>query len=321
MAGYLVRRLAATVPLLVVASFVVYVLTSVAGDPLARLAGTDVDRAVYAELVARYSLDVPIPLRYLDWLTSALGGELGTSTTYGGAPVAELVLTGALNTARLVVPAFLLGAVAAVVTGVVTALRPGSLLDAVTSSGAFLILAVPTFITALLTQIAFGVWLPALTGWQPFPVFGMRTVAEHGWGAMIGAHVLPVLSLSVVLAASQSRYQRTAMLEVLGAEHLRTARAKGVSERRVVLGHGLRNALIPLVTVWAIEFAVLVGGAVVTETVFAWPGLGRMLVTAIVGQDLSLTMGVVLLLAALVVVSNLLADVVYGVLDPRIRYE
>lgn len=320
MTTFLLRRVAAAVPLLLVGGFVVFALTALASDPLARLAGTDVDRAVYDEVIARYALDDPIHVRYVDWLSSAVRGDLGASTAFQGTGVGQLVGSGLLNTARLVVPAFLLGAVLAVVIGVVTALRPGSWLDEVTSSMSFALLAVPTFVTALTLQIAFGVWLPDWTGWQPFPVFGMRTVADDGWVAMAASHVLPITSLTLVLAASQSRYQRTAMIEVLGADHLLTARAKGLPESRVVLRHGLRNALIPVVTVWAIEFAVLLGGAVVTETIFAWPGLGRLLVTGVTQQDLDLTMGVVMIVAAAVVVTNLVADVVYGVLDPRIRH-
>lgn len=320
MTTFLLRRVAGTLPLLLVASFVVFALTSFAGDPLARLAGTDVDPAVYDEVVARYALDEPIPVRYVRWLTAALQGDFGASTAFQGSSVGQLVGPGLLNTARLVVPAFLLGAVLAVVLGVVTAMRPGSWLDEVISSVSFALIAIPTFISALTLQIAFGVWLPEWSGWQPFPVFGMRTIVDDGWAAMVASHVLPIASLTLVLAASQSRYQRTAMIEVLGADHLRTARAKGVPESRVILRHGLRNAMIPVVTVWAIEIAVLFGGAVVTETIFAWPGLGRLLVTGVTQQDLNLTMAVVMIVAFAVVVTNLVADLVYGVLDPRIRH-
>jgi peptide/nickel transport system permease protein len=320
MATYLLRRLVATVPLLLVGSFVVFALTAIAGDPLARLAGTDVDRAVYDTLIERYALDDPVPVRYLDWLLGAVSGDLGTSTAFGGAPVAELVASGAMATLRLVLPAFLLGALAAVTLGVVSALRPGSAVDTLVSTTSFVALAIPTFITATALQVLFGVWWPEWTGWRPFPVFGVRTTAEYGVTAMLASHVLPVLTLTVVLAASQSRYQRAAMLEVLSAEHLRTARSKGVGERAVVLRHGLRNALLPVVTVWAIDLAALLGGAVVTETVFAWPGLGRMLVTAVVQQDLHLTTAIVMLIGLAVVVCNLVADAVYAVLDPRIRH-
>ena len=141
------------------------------------------------------------------------------------------------------------------------------------------------------------------------------------FGDVIATHTLPVVTLMLVLLAGESRFQRAAMLEVLNSDYIRTARAKGLPRRTVIFKHAMRNAMIPLVTIWAIDFAALLGGSVVTESIFAWPGLGRLLIDAIFAADLNLTTGIIVLIASLVVVFNLLADLIYGVLDPRIRYE
>jgi peptide/nickel transport system permease protein len=219
------------------------------------------------------------------------------------------------------VSAFIFIAITAVTLGVYSAGNQYSKLDYAVTGFSFLGISLPTFVFGLLLQVVFGIWFFDWFGVRPFFTQGMRTVASDGWLDMIRAHVLPIITLWLVITAAESRFQRAAMLEVINSDYIRTARAKGLPRRTVILKHGLRNALIPLVTIWAIDFALLLGGAVVTETIFAWPGLGRLLLDGIFQQDLNLTMGVVVFIAALVVFFNLVADLLYGVLDPRIRYE
>ena len=321
MFAYVVRRILATIPLLIVGTFIIYTLTAISGDPLSRLATVDVDQAAYDRIIALYNLDQPIPQRYANWMLGAVQGDMGPAVSQGSRPTFELVLSRAKNTARLAIPAFLIIAVTAVTLGVYSAVKQYSKLDYFVTGFSFLGISLPTFVFGLLLQVVFGLWWFDWFGSRPFYVLGMRTVASHGFGDMIRSHVLPILTLILVVTASESRFQRAAMLEVINSDYIRTARAKGLPRRRVILKHGLRNAMIPLVTIWAIDFALLLGGAVVTETIFAWPGLGRLLLDGIFQQDLNLTMGVVMFLAILVIVFNLIADLLYGVLDPRIRYD
>lgn len=319
MFAYAVRRVVATLPILLVGTFLVFVLVSVSGDPLANLATcVTCDESAYDRLIDLYSLDEPIPVRYVEWITDALGGDLGVAVTVGGDPVGTVVAERARNTALLAVPAFLLTAVLSVALGVFSAMRQYSVGDYLLTGFSFFGVSMPTFFFGLLLQVVFGVWLVDLIGVKPFYVTGMRldSFVEYARSA-----VLPVATLMLVNLAVESRFERAAMLEVVGSDYVRTARAKGLPERRVVFRHALRNALIPLVTIWALNFAALLGGSIITETVFAWPGLGPLFLRAINGYDLDLVMGIVMFVAVVTVTFNLLADLLYGVLDPRIRYD
>lgn len=316
MSAYVVRRIAATIPLLLVGTFLVYVLTALSSNPLDRIAacencGPEARQAI----IDAYDLDRPIPVRYANWMVDAVRGEMGTASSLGGEPVFDLVMRRAVATARLAIPAFVLAAVAAVGLGVLSAVRQYRRVDHVITGLSFLGIALPTFVVGLSLQ-AFAIWLLNRTGVQVFATQGMRT---GSWGDVLRTHTLPIVTLVVVVTAAQARFQRAAMLDVLGSDHLRTARALGLPPHRVILRHGLRNALIPLVTIWAIDMAALLGGSVVTETIFSWPGLGTLLVRAVTSQDLDTTMGIVVVVSVFVVVCNLLADVLYGVLDPRVR--
>ena len=321
MFAYVVRRVLTTIPLLIVGTFVVFSLTSIAGDPLADLATADVDESAYQRIIDLYNLDQPIPIRYYNWIINALQGDMGISPSQGSQPVFDLVMARAQNTARLAIPAFIIVALSAVTLGVYSAVNQYSRTDYFVTGFSFLGISLPTFVFGLFLQVLFGIWFFDWFGVRPFFVLGMRTVASDGWLDMIRSHVLPITTLWLVITASESRFQRAAMLEVINSDYIRTARAKGLPRRTVILKHGLRNALIPLVTIWAIDFALLLGGSVVTESIFAWPGLGRLLLDGIFRADLNLTMGVVLFISLLVVIFNLIADLLYGVLDPRIRYE
>lgn len=321
MLAYVVRRILATIPLLIVGTFLIYALTAVSGDPLARLAQLDVDQSAYDRIIDLYNLDEPIPIRYLHWMGDALQGDMGPAPSQGNRPTFDIVVARAQNTARLAIPAFLFIAMTAITLGVYSAVKQYSKVDYFVTGFSFLGISLPTFVFGLMLQVIFGLWFVDWFGSRPFYVLGMRTVASDGWLDMVRSHVLPIVTLWLVITASESRFQRAAMLEVINSDYMRTARAKGLPRRRVILKHGLRNALIPLVTIWAIDLGLLLGGSVVTETIFAWPGLGRLLLDGIYQQDLNITMGVIMVIALLVVTFNLIADLLYGVLDPRIRYE
>ena len=321
MFAYVVHRVLATIPLLIMGTFLIYLFTSLANDPLAALAtcqrcGPE-DRARIIEV---YNLDQPVPIRYANWMIGAVQGDMGEARSVGGQPAFSVVMDRATNTARLAVPAFLVVAVLAVTLGVFSAIRQYSKLDYVITGFSFLGIALPTFVFGLMLQ-ALAIWLVNSAGTRVFITQGIRYASTDGWGAVLQSHTLPIMTLILVTVATESRFQRASMLEVVNSDYIRTARAKGVPPRTVIFKHGLRNALIPLVTIWAIDFAALIGGAVVTESIFSWPGLGTLLLRAIELQDLDLMMGIVLFLSVTVIAFNLLADLVYGVLDPRIRYD
>lgn len=319
MLTYAVRRIAATIPVLVVATFIVYVLVSIANDPLARLATcVNCDQSAYDRLIDLYDLDQPIPVRFLGWLGDAITGDLGVSTSLGEQPVGPILLERAWNTALLAIPAFALIAVTAVVLSVVSAVRQYSAMDYLVTGGSFFGISMPTFFFGLLLQVVFGVWWQDWTGTKPFYVTGMHL---DGFGDYLSSAVLPIMTLALVIVATESRFGRASMLEVIDADYVRMARSKGLSERKVIFGHALRNAMIPIVTLWALDFAALLSGSVITETIFAWPGLGQLLVSSINAQDLDLVMGIVVFIAVVTIGFNLVADLVYGVLDPRVRYD
>ncbi|HEX2029281.1 MAG TPA: ABC transporter permease [Nitriliruptorales bacterium] len=321
MFAFVTRRLVTTIPLLLVATFLIYVLVSITGNPLARLATcTTCDPAAFQRIIELYELDRPIPVRYVGWVTGAVTGDLGTSTSLGAGTgdVLPILIDRAVNTAKLAVPAFLIIATLAISLGVYSAVRQYSLSDYTITGLSFLGISMPVFFFALLLQVVFGVWLRDWVDVKPFYVAGMRS---GSFTEYLRSATLPVMTLVFVLTASESRFQRASMLEVIHSDYIRTAKAKGLSRRRVVFKHALRNALIPLVTIWALDFASLLGGSVVTETVFSWPGLGPALLRGISEHDLDLTMAIVLFVATLTIVFNLVADVLYGFLDPRIRYD
>lgn len=322
MFAYVLRRVLATIPLLAIVTFAIYALTSLANDPLAEAMATcqrncEIQRERIIEV---YNLDQPIPMRYADWMVGAVQGDMGEAISVGRQPAFDVVRERGANTARLALPAFALIASLAVALGVFSAVRQYSRLDYTITGISFLGIALPTFVFGLLLQ-AGAIWYLQTTGTRLFFTQSLRTVEQHGWLEMLQSHTLPILTLILVFTASESRFMRASMLEVVNSDYIRTARAKGLPPRTVIFKHGLRNAMIPLVTIWAIDFAAMIGGSIVTESIFSWPGLGTLLVRAIDLTDLDLMMAIVLVLAVLVIGFNLLADLLYGVLDPRIRHD
>jgi peptide/nickel transport system permease protein len=317
MTRYVLRRLAQMVPLFLGITVVLFaVIQAAPGGPEAALLESDrfIDPAVIEAYRERLGVDQPVPVQYVRWLGSALRGDLGVSFSTTR-PVSEMILERLPATLELMGASFLLAALLAFGLGVFSAMRQYSWFDHVGTGLSFVGIAMPVFWFALILQLVFGVWL----GW--LPVAGTRTVGASSLGDHLLHLVLPATVLSFRYVAGWARYLRSSMLDVLRADYVRTARAKGLPERVVVWGHALRNAVIPVVSVMALNLAGLFSGAVITETIFAWPGIGRMFVQAMFARDYPLLMGILLLGSTMVVVFNLVADVVYGILDPRIRYE
>ncbi len=319
MFAYSARRLLATIPLLIISTFIIFWLVSISNDPRAKLAAcATCDQSAYDYLIELYELDKPIPQRYLSWAGDALTGDFGTAVSINDFPVSEVIWDRLKNTAILAVPAFILIAIFAVVLGVYSALKQYSIGDYLITGFSFVGISMPTFFFGLILQVVFVIWWQDWFGLKPFYATGLH---NESFTDLMASATLPIITLMLVSVASESRFQRAAMLEVIHSDYIRTARAKGLPERTVIFKHALRNALIPLVTIWAIDFAFLLGGSVITETVFAWPGLGRLLISSIFAQDIDVVMGITVLIGVTVIIFNLIADLLYGVLDPRIRYD
>jgi peptide/nickel transport system permease protein len=317
MGSYIARRLVQMVPLLFGISVVLFAVIQAApggleGSLLA--SGRFVDPRVVEAYRHRLGVDQPVHVQYLRWAGAALRGDLGESFETSRA-VLGMIAERLPATLELMGASFLLAALLALPLGLAGALRPGSAVDGVGTAISFAGIAMPVFWLGLILQMTFGVHL----GW--LPVSGTETVGASSLGDHLEHLLLPAVVLAFRNVASWSRYLRPSLREVLGADYIRTARAKGLPERRVIGVHALRNALLPVVSILALALGEMFSGAVITETVFAWPGIGRLFVQAMFSRDYPLLMGILLMGSLMVVVFNLAADVVYGLLDPRIRYE
>jgi peptide/nickel transport system permease protein len=312
---YLVRRLLQTGVLLLVVSLVVIALvTQAPGGP-----GILLDRNMAPEDIARMrallGLDQPLPVQYARWLGQVLTGNLGVSYQ-AGVPVLEIIGQMLPNTLLLSAAALLLTIAVAVPAGVISAARPYSATDHGVTFLALFGISVPTFWFGLMLIVLFSVSL----GW--FPPGGMRTIGAPPSLLDLARHlVLPAIVLGSANMALVARYTRSATLAVLREDYVRTARAKGVTERDVLYRHALRNALLTVVTIVGLQLPRLVGGAAITETVFAWPGMGSLAVRAAFERDYPMIMGITLIISAVVAASSLLVDLLYVYIDPRVHYE
>ena len=314
MSRYILRRTLQAALVLLVMSFVIYSLIGLMpGDPIDVMIASNPGATpeVVAHLRAIYGLDQPIALRYWHWLLAALQGDFGFSRTHSQ-PVMEVLLPALWVTCKLMLASFVLSIALAFALGVASALRPGGVLDGAVSLFAFAGISVPVFWLALVFILVFAVQLH----W--FPASGLSTVGDGGWADQLRHLALPVATLALASTGQFTRFVRASMIETLRMDHVRTARAKGAGEGRVVLVHALRNALIPVVTVMALSFGSLFSGALVTETMFAAPGMGKMIYDAILGNDFNLALTGLLFATLITLLSNLAADLAYGWLDPRI---
>jgi peptide/nickel transport system permease protein len=316
--AYITRRLLATIPLLIIALYLVHVGISLTTDPrsgfylcLPRC------QDGFDQITEVYNLDVNVWMRPFIWFGDVLSGDLGTSSSIGE-PVSEIIVDRGWNTALIAVPAFIISAVVALLLSVYSARHQYSKGDYLLTGLAFFGLAFPSFVLALLIQNIFGVQLENWFGVKPFNT-GRKT--NENFIELLRDIALPVMSLSILFISADSRFGRASMLETLNQDYIRTARAKGLPEKRVVWKHALRNALIPLVTLWALNFSALLGGSIVTESIFSWPGLGPAFVRGLNDADIYLILGIVLFTGLITVFFNLVADIMYGVLDPRIRLD
>jgi peptide/nickel transport system permease protein len=328
MLAYSIRRILVAIPVLLAASMIVFALTLLTGDPVQeKYAGRNppVPQQTIDNERERLNLNEPILVQYGTWLKNlVLHGDFGPSITSTN-DIGKELGKRTFITLRLVIFAMLLALVLAVISGVVSATKQYSWLDYVLTFFGFLFLAMPAFWTAVLLKQG-ALLVNEGTGRRTFFTIGARSdeTAAGAWNAasdIFGHLILPTISLALITYAAWSRFQRSSMLEVLNSDYIRLARAKGLSPRRVLIKHALRTALIPMTTISALTIAAVIGGAVVTETVFEWQGLGRYLIDSIATRDRYAVLGLLLVTGFMVIVGNLVADILYGVLDPRIRYE
>lgn len=310
MGRYIVRRLAQSIIVVIGVSLLVFLILYQTGDPVALMASQEATQEDIERMRETLGLNRPWYVQYLDFASGAITGDFGTSLRQQQ-PVFELILDRVPATLRLALAAFVLSVVISIPVGIISATKRNSIWDNLVMGGALLGQSLPVFFLGVILIWIFAGQLK----W--FPSFG------QGDGSLVSTvkHLaLPAFTLATFSLARNARLVRSSMLEVLGHDYVRTARAKGLTERVVLYRHALKNALIPVVTIFGLEFGTLLGGAVITETVFAWPGVGRLVVLAIQQRDFPIVVGAVTILAMLFVLINLLVDLLYGVLDPRVRY-
>lgn len=323
MAAYAARRLLQAVPLLWLISVVVFTLLhAIPGGPMAAYENNpNITAEDLARLEHELGLDAPLYVQYVNWLKAIVQGDWGYSLA-SKRPVLVEIGDRLPNTIYLMGIATLATLLIAIPIGILSALRQYSLMDHVATTVAFMGQSIPIFWFGLILIIVFHVLLRnPVTGLPLFPGGGMYTLGQPS-SVLDRIHhlILPVSMLAVATAATYTRYMRASMLEVIGQDYIRTARAKGATTKRVIFRHAFKNAAIPVVTILALDLPVLFNGAVFTETIFSWPGMGRLFIESAFRLDYALLMAIILMSAALTVFFNLLADLAYGYLDPRIRY-
>lgn len=313
MLNFILRRLVASVPVMLIVAAVVFALLRLTpGDPAAILAGDSATPAQLEEIRRAMGLDQPIYSQFFIWVWQLLQGDLGISLL-SGVPVSDMIMQRMGPSLALATSTIIVAVCVALPLGIIAAWRQGRLLDRLVMAISVLGFSVPVFVTAYALILLFALQM----GW--FPVQGYKPLAD-GIGPFLRSLALPTIALSTVYIALIARITRTSIIEVMGEDFIRTARAKGMKESRVLIGHALRNAAVPIVTIIGVGIAMLISGVVVTESVFNLPGLGRLVVEAVLARDYPVIQALILLFALVYVVINLVVDALYTVFDPRIRY-
>jgi peptide/nickel transport system permease protein len=325
MVSFIIRRLLISIPVLVLSSVLVFLLVANSGDPLGDLKGRNppVPKQVLDLRRHELNLDKPLPARYWIWISGFVRGDMGTAVN--GREVRTLLGERLVVTMRMIILATIVALVLAIFTGVISAVRQYHISDYTFTFAGFLFLSMPVFWLAALLKEYVAIKFNQAFGHRVFYTVGAETPnltgsLVHRLGDYAGHLVLPMLTLALISYASWSRYQRSTMLDVLSSDYIRLARAKGLSRSRVMVRHALRNALIPIATVVAIDTGTLFGGAVLTERVFSWQGMGSLLVQGISQVDVNVVLAWLMVSAIIIILFNLAADILYAFLDPRIRY-
>ncbi|MCJ2145119.1 ABC transporter permease [Bacillus sp. GM2] len=316
MITYIIRRTLMSIPILFGITILSFAIMKAApGDPMALMMDPTISAGDREKFIEKYGLDEPEPVQYLKWLGNMVQGDFGTSIVRKGTPVTDLIMARLPNTLLLMLVSTILALLISIPLGVLSARRPYSKLDYGITFTSFIGLAVPNFWLGLILIMFLAVNL----GW--FPTGGVMTLnADFSLWDRIHHLILPAFVLATADMAGLTRYTRSSMLDVLRQDYMRTARAKGFKENRVVYKHGLRNGLLPVITIFGLMIPSFIGGAVVTEQIFSWPGLGKLFVDSAFQRDYPVIMAMTVISATLVVIGNLVADILYAMVDPRIEY-
>lgn len=315
MVKFIVKRVLVSIPTFIGITLLVFILSNMApGGPLTSLSATMSEEAI-AQLEHEYGLDRPVLVQYADWFTSLFQGDLGESYK-SGKPVMSMISSRLQPTLVLTVTAFVLAVVIGVILGILAAVFQGSKGDKVISGIAFASQSVPGFFLCVLLLWIFAVTLGILPSSGMYSAAGKKTTLD-----LIKHLILPAGTMAFGQLGSIIRYTKSGMLEVMNEEYIKTAKAKGIGAMAVNIKHAFRNSLIPIVTILGTQLPGLIGGSVITEQIFGWPGIGTLMMTSVTSRDYPTIMGITCILAAVVLIVNLLVDILYGVLDPRISYK
>ena len=318
---YIIRRILVFIPMLIVLSMIIFGLAKAApGDPFTgRMLDPTIDPEVYEQQRDALGLNDPVPVQYVNWAARMVTGDFGESMYYKGRSVASLIWERMPNTLYLGLFALAITLIVSIPIGIYSARNPYSIFDYGATTFGFFGLAVPNFFFGLIAIYLFAIKL----GWFPSQgtITGTDVAGFQEFFDRIHHMVLPGITLGLAGTASYMRYMRSEVLDVLSSDYIRTAKAKGMSDRNVLYKHTLRNAMIPIITLMGFEFGALLSGAIITEQVFSYPGLGTLFINSITNRDYPIIMAIALLLGVTILIGNLLADIFYSIVDPRIRYD
>jgi len=318
MVQYIIKRILKMIPILIAISIIIFWIVSITpGNFVEAKSNPNMSVEKMEQLKSIYNLDKPIPIRYFNWLKSVVKGDLGDSLKYRQ-PVTKVINAYVWNSFSLASISFVISLIVAIPVGIISAVKQYSFFDKITTFLTFLTMSVPTFFLALILIKIFALNMNVL------PIGGMTNAGSKLTGMdnisdIIKHMVMPCITLVIIQVGSTIKYVRTSMLEVIRQDYIRTARAKGLKEKVVIYKHALRNALIPIVTIIGLSIPGLFAGALITETIFVWPGIGKLGYDAIITRDYVLTVGFAMFMAVLTLLGNLLSDILYAVVDPRIK--
>ena len=320
MLKYAVKRMINTIPILLGISIIVFILINCQpGNPYSNMVDPSVTEEVKEQMLRQIGYYDPIPIKYFKWITRAISGDLGYSIAYKE-PVIDVIKSRIGNTVLLGGASLFLSVLIAIPIGMISSVKRYSIFDYATTVLAFIGLSIPAFFFGMLLIKVFAVDLKIL------PVSGMVTIGKNYIGInhiidVFNHMILPTIVLALINTAAFMRYTRSSMISIISQDYIRTAKAKGVSSFGIILKHAFKNALIPIITIISLELPALFSGALLTETIFVWPGIGRLNYEAVTNRDYSLIMGLVMIFAIVTLLSNLIADIMYAVVDPRVKYE
>lgn len=320
MTKYIFKRILIAIGVLFGVSLIIFSLVHMQpGNPYTSMIDPTVPPEVIKEMLTKIGYYDPIHIKYIKWISRALRGDLGYSIQYGQ-PVLQVINSRIWNTVLLSSFALIISTILGIIIGIISAIKKNTLFDYVTTVFSFIGISIPAFFFGLLLIKIFAFDFPI------FPVSGMKTLGEDYTGIknaldVLKHMILPGLVLALLQSAAFVRYTRSSMLEILDKDYIRTAKAKGLTKKKSILKHGVKNALIPLVTIICMQIPFIFSGALLTETIFVWPGIGRLNYDAVLNRDYPLIMGILMILSIIILLSNLLADILYAAIDPRIKYK